>query len=59
MFPTFYTANNERINLLFTQVLEERFKRDQTLMVEKDIDVYRSRQNHRKEKHIVESNQEA
>jgi hypothetical protein len=45
LFPTFYAANTERINLLFTQVLDERFKRDPTLTIEKDIDIYKSRQN--------------
>jgi hypothetical protein len=43
-FPTFYEANIKRINLLCTEVLAERFKRDPTLMVEKDIDIYRTRQ---------------
>jgi hypothetical protein len=42
MFPTFYAANSERINLLFTQVLDERFRRDPTLTIEKDINVYKS-----------------
>jgi hypothetical protein len=28
MFPKFYTDNGKRINLLFTQVLDEIFKRD-------------------------------
>jgi hypothetical protein len=45
MFSTFYKANIERINLLYTQVLEERFKRNPTLMFQKDIDIYKSRQN--------------
>jgi hypothetical protein len=44
MFPTFYEANTERINLLYTQILEERFKRDSTLTIQKDIDIYKSRQ---------------
>jgi hypothetical protein len=45
MFQTFCTANTERINLLYTQILHETFKRDPTLTVEKDIDIYSSRQN--------------
>jgi hypothetical protein len=43
MFPKFYKDNKSKINFLYTQVLEERFKRDPTLEVQKDIDVYRSR----------------
>jgi hypothetical protein len=34
LFPTFYAGNPERINLLYTQVLEVRFNRDPTLTVE-------------------------
>jgi hypothetical protein len=44
MFPKFYKDNKLKINFLYTQVLEERFKEDLTLEVQKDIDVYRSRQ---------------
>jgi hypothetical protein len=44
MFPTFYEENSERINLLYTQVLKERFKRDPTLTIQKDIYIYKSRQ---------------
>jgi hypothetical protein len=43
-FPYFYKTNSERINLLYYQVYGERFKRDPTLMIEKDIDIYKSRQ---------------
>jgi hypothetical protein len=32
-----------KINLLYTQVLDVRFKRDPTLKIKKDIDVYKSR----------------
>jgi hypothetical protein len=45
MFPKFYKNNKAKINLLFTQILEERFKKDQTLEVQKDINVYKCRQN--------------
>jgi hypothetical protein len=44
IFPTFYEVNIERINLLFTQVLQERFNRDPTLTIQKNIDIYKSRQ---------------
>jgi hypothetical protein len=44
MFTKFYKDNKSKINFLFTHVLEERFKRDPTLEVQKDIDVYRFRQ---------------
>jgi hypothetical protein len=44
MFPKFYKDNKLKINFFFTQVLEERFKRDPTLEVQKNIDVYRCRQ---------------
>jgi hypothetical protein len=44
LFPTFYEANTERINLLFTQVLEVRFNRYSTLTIQKSIDVHRVRQ---------------
>jgi hypothetical protein len=45
LFPKFYLANTEIINLLYTKVLEEGFKRDPTLTIEKNIDIYKSRQN--------------
>jgi hypothetical protein len=32
-----------KINLLYTQILDERFKRDPTLKIQKNIDVYKSR----------------
>jgi hypothetical protein len=44
-FRSFYRINSERINLLFKQVNEERFKRDPTLVIEKNTDLYKSRQN--------------
>jgi hypothetical protein len=44
LFPTFYAANTERINLLYTQVLDVRFNRDPTLTIQKAIDIYKSRQ---------------
>jgi hypothetical protein len=44
MFPKFYKDNKSKINFLYTQILAERFKRDTTLEVQKDIDVYRCRQ---------------
>jgi hypothetical protein len=44
LFPTFYKINVERINFLYQQVYAERFKRDPTLTIEKDIDIYKSRQ---------------
>jgi hypothetical protein len=44
MFPKFYRNNKFRINLLYTQVLDERFTRDLTLEIQKDIDVNTSRQ---------------
>jgi hypothetical protein len=40
----FYKENKSKINFLFTQVLEERYKRDPTLEVQKDIDNYKCRQ---------------
>jgi hypothetical protein len=43
LFPTFYEVNTKRINLLYIQVLEERFKRDPTLTIQKDIDIHKSR----------------
>jgi hypothetical protein len=45
MIPTFYAANAERINLLYTEVLDERFKRDLIFTVQNDIEIYKSRQN--------------
>jgi hypothetical protein len=44
MFPKFYEDNKSKISFLYTQVLEEKFKRVPTLEVQKNIDVYRSRQ---------------
>jgi hypothetical protein len=44
MFPKFHKDNKLKINFLYTQVLDERFKKDPTLEIQKDIDVYRSRQ---------------
>jgi hypothetical protein len=44
IFPKFYAINTERINLLYTQVLEVRFNKDPTLTVENNIDVYNVRQ---------------
>jgi hypothetical protein len=44
MFPKFYRDNKSKINFLFIEVLEERFKKDPTLEIQKDIDVYRCRQ---------------
>jgi hypothetical protein len=44
MFPKFYKDNKSKINFLYTQVLAERFKRDPSLEIQKNIDVYRSRQ---------------
>jgi hypothetical protein len=46
MFLMFYAGNTERINLLYTQVLEVRFNRDPTLTVEKNIDIYKVSQDH-------------
>jgi hypothetical protein len=43
-FPTLYKANTERINLLYTQVLEEIFKGHPIFTVQKDIYIYKSRQ---------------
>jgi hypothetical protein len=43
IFPKFYKDNKSKINFLYTKVFEERFKRDLSLEVQKDIDVYRSR----------------
>jgi hypothetical protein len=43
MFPKFYKDNKSKINFLYTQVLDERFKKDPTLEVQKDIYVYRSK----------------
>jgi hypothetical protein len=44
MFPKFYKDNKSKINFLFTQVLEERYKKDPTLEIQKDINVYKCRQ---------------
>jgi hypothetical protein len=45
LFPTFYEVNIARINLLYIQVLQERYNRDPTLTVEKDTDIYKSNLN--------------
>jgi hypothetical protein len=42
--PSFYKANIERINLLYTQFLDESFKRNPTLNIQKDTGIYKSRQ---------------
>jgi hypothetical protein len=42
MFPTFFTANLKRINLLFTQILDEKFKRYPPFTIQKDINIYKS-----------------
>jgi hypothetical protein len=42
-FLEFYEVNIEWINLFYTQVLEERFNRDPTLTVEKNINIYKVR----------------
>jgi hypothetical protein len=44
MFPNFYKDNKSKIIFLYTQVLDEIFKRKHTLKIQKEIDVYRSRQ---------------
>jgi hypothetical protein len=44
LFPSFHKANTERINLLYYQVLQVRFNRDPTLTIQKDIDIYKVRQ---------------
>jgi hypothetical protein len=44
LFPKFYKDNKSKINFLYTQILDERFKQDPTLEVQKDIYVYRSRE---------------
>jgi hypothetical protein len=44
IFPTFYKANIQTVNLLYTEVLDKRLKSDPTLTVQKDIDIYKSRQ---------------
>jgi hypothetical protein len=43
MFPKFYRENKLRINFLYTQVLDERFKRDPNLKIEKDTDIFKSK----------------
>jgi hypothetical protein len=37
----FCGENIKRINLLYAQVLDERFKKDPTLTIEKNIDIYK------------------
>jgi rubrerythrin len=44
IFPYFYKRNAERINLLYYHVYSERFNRDPTLTVQKDIEIYKVRQ---------------
>jgi hypothetical protein len=44
MFPELYEGNIKRINLLSTQVLDEIMKRDLTLAIQKDIYIFKSRQ---------------
>jgi hypothetical protein len=44
MIQKFYKDNKMKINFFYSQVLDKRFKRDPTLEVQKDIDVYRFRQ---------------
>jgi hypothetical protein len=44
MFPKFYKHNKSKINFLYTQVLAERFKKDPTLEIQKDINIYKCRQ---------------
>jgi glycerol uptake facilitator-like aquaporin len=44
MFPKFYKHNKSKINFLFTEILNERFKRHPTLEIQKNIDVYKCRQ---------------
>jgi hypothetical protein len=46
MIPKFYKHNKSKINFLYTQVLHLIFKKDPTLEVQRDIDVYISRQEH-------------
>jgi hypothetical protein len=43
LFLTFYEVNIAKINLLFIQVLQKRYNRDPTLVIEKDTDIYKSR----------------
>jgi hypothetical protein len=52
MFPIFYTANTERMNLLYTQILDERFKRHPTFTIEKIIDIYKSWQEHEEDSNM-------
>jgi hypothetical protein len=44
MFSKFYKDSKLKINFLYAQLLDERFKRDPTLEIEKDIDIYKPRQ---------------
>jgi hypothetical protein len=44
IFRSFYRGNTERINLLYYQLLQVRFNRDPTLTIQKDIDIYKVRQ---------------
>jgi hypothetical protein len=51
MIQKFCKDNKIKINFLYTQVLDERFKRVPTLDIYKDFDVYRSRN---EQIHIIE-----
>jgi hypothetical protein len=44
MFPKFYRDNKSKINFLFLEVQEERYKKDPTLEIQKNINVYKCRQ---------------
>jgi hypothetical protein len=44
MFPKFYKINKSKINFLYKQVIAERYRRDPTLELQKNIDVYKCRQ---------------
>jgi hypothetical protein len=43
-FPSFYRINGKKINLLYQQVYAERLKKDPLLTIQKDTDLYKSRQ---------------
>jgi hypothetical protein len=44
MFPKFCKDNKSKIKFLYTQILNERFKKDPTLEIQIDINVYKCRQ---------------
>jgi hypothetical protein len=44
IFPKFYKHNKSKINFIYTQVIVERFRKDPTLELQKNIDVYKCRQ---------------